>query len=91
LQAQGIDAEVRGQALLTTVEGAAIIPGMRPAVWILRTEQCARAQEIVARYQRGQPQDSSATAWECPRCHEPLDAPFTHCWQCGTARPGSAG
>jgi hypothetical protein len=88
LETHGIEAEVRGEALFTTVEAASVIPGAAPEVWVLRPAQVPQALEIVRRFSMGEAfPDSSGPTWRCPDCGEPHEPQFTSCWKCGAARP----
>jgi len=89
LQAQGIDSEVRGEALFTTVEAGSVIPGARPEVWVLDPSQAPQALEITDRFAKGEAlQGSSGPPWQCPACGESHESQFTSCWKCGSAQPG---
>jgi len=87
LQAGGIEAVVRGEALFTTVEAASVIPGATPEVWVLHAGQVMRAMAIIRRFQEGEAPTASGLGWICPECAETLEAQFTDCWNCGTPRP----
>jgi GNAT superfamily N-acetyltransferase len=88
LEASGIAAEVRGEALFTTIGGAATIPGAAPEVWIARADQLDRAREVLHLYVHGGGVPVAAGgAWRCPACGEVHEPQFTACWNCGTARP----
>lgn len=88
LDAAGIDADIRREALFTTMEGAAAVPGAQPEVWVLDPAQVERARELVGRYQRGEATpDPGAAAWNCPDCAEEHEPQFTSCWKCGAAMP----
>jgi GNAT superfamily N-acetyltransferase len=88
LEARGIAAEVRGEALFTTVGGAAIIPGAAPEVWIARTDQLTKARELLHRYVHdGTGAVSAGADWRCPACGEAHEPQFTACWNCGAAKP----
>jgi len=91
LQASGLEAEVRGEALFTTLEAASAIPGAQPEVWLLDPSQAPQAREVIQRYSQDEAGPaSSGPSWQCPQCVEVHEAQFTACWNCGTARPGSA-
>jgi hypothetical protein len=91
LRSHGIDAEVRGEALFTTVEAASVIPGAAPEVWVSNPDQVLQALDLVRRFSRGEalPQ-SSGPSWRCPACGETLEPQFTECWKCGAAKPSPA-
>ena len=88
LRSHGIDGEVRGEALFTTVEAASMIPGAAPEVWVSNPDQVPQALDLVRRFSKGEdlPQ-SSGPSWQCPKCCETLEPQFTECWKCGTAKP----
>lgn len=88
LQAHGIPAEVRGEALFTTLEASSVIPGAAPEVWVADPAQVLLALDLVRRFSRGVAlPGSSGPAWQCPKCSETLEAQFTECWRCSTAKP----
>lgn len=91
LEAQGIAAEVRGEALLTTVDAGALIPGAQPQVWVAPGPQVAQAQELVARYERGESLHGAGTpGWVCAGCGEVHEPQFASCWKCGAGKPAPA-
>ena len=91
LQTAGISSEVRGESLFTTVEGASVIPGMRPSVWILEDRQQEQAKAILANYTTGEGAPNySEGPWQCPRCGETHEPQFSACWNCGTSIPTHA-
>jgi len=91
LDAEGIGAEVRGEALFTTVEAASMIPGAQPEVWILDSSQAQAALELVSRFSRGDAIFPKETLpWACPECGEQHEPQFHACWKCGTAQPQRA-
>ncbi len=87
LEASGIAAEVRGEALFTTVGGAAIIPGASPEVWLADPGQLFQALEIVRRFSKGEALEAGGGVWSCPACGEAHEPQFTACWKCGADRP----
>jgi hypothetical protein len=90
LQADGLAAEVRGEALFTTLEAAAVIPGAQPEVWLLDPSRAPQAREIIQRYSQGEAGPvSEEPSWPCPVCDEIHEPQFTACWNCGTAKPDS--
>jgi len=90
MRSQGIEAEVRGEALFA-VNGAPAIASMRPSVWVPGPrEQVEQAEKILARYHGGSvPMPGSG--WTCPECGEAHEAQFTDCWHCGSAQPAQGG
>jgi hypothetical protein len=91
LEAQGIDAQVRGEALFGMRGEAPVTPDTLPSVWVLERSQAEEALTIIAAYRRGDGRASaSGQPWRCPRCGEELESQFTACWKCGSARPNGA-
>lgn len=89
LQARGIQAEVRGEALFTTLEAPAVIPGAAPEVWIADPTREAEARELVRLHVKGLAfPEGAGPAWQCPACGETHEAQFTACWKCDTVQPG---
>jgi len=80
LEEAGIPCEVREAALAAS---GFVGPGvmLAPSVWILRDEDVAAAEQVLA---PAQPARSSA--WTCPACRSENEAQFDACWSCGTAR-----
>lgn len=84
LRAEGIAAEVRGDALFALVGTGTQVPGVLPAVWILDPAQEERARARIASYfEDGQ---GAGGAWICA-CGESHEPQFTACWKCGKERP----
>ena len=91
LYAEGIDSEVRGEALFTTVEAASVIPGASPEVWISNPDQAPQALDLVRRFSKGEAMpEGSGPSWPCPTCGEIHESQFSECWQCGTSKPSPA-
>ena len=87
LEADGIETEVRGEALFGVRGEVPATPDTLPSVWVQDSE-VERARALVAAYERREdPPAVSWSEWRCPKCDESLDAQFTDCWQCGTSRP----
>ncbi len=58
-----------------------------PSIWVLRTSDLQRAEEIVAEYRRvkhSSPQRSDG--WKCRKCGEDHHGTFSTCWNCGSER-----
>jgi len=88
LHSHGIDSEVRGEALFTTVEASLVVPGASPEVWVLNPNQISQAMDLVRRFSKGETlSNSSGPSWQCPKCGETLEPQFTECWKCGTSKP----
>jgi len=88
LQADGIDSDVRGESLFTTVEGGTVIPGMRPSVWIFEDDQLDPSLKLIDSYVRGGILAGlEDRPWQCPECGEPHEPQFTACWKCESERP----
>jgi putative signal transducing protein len=73
LRSHGIDSEVRGEVLFTTVEAASMIPGASPEVWVLNSHQVPQAMDLIQRYSKGEALPGfSGQPWQCPKCGEAL-------------------
>ncbi len=89
LEASGIAALVRGEAVFGLRGEVPFTIDTLPTVWVLDDSAVPRARELVAEYvQRQQPGTPHGRPWKCPKCGEQLEPQFTDCWQCGTPRPG---
>lgn len=88
LDADGIESEVRREALFTTMKAAALIPDCLPEVWVCNDAQVPRALDLVSRYSKGEGMvPSDGLPWRCPTCREELEPQFTSCWNCSTTKP----
>lgn len=88
LEAEGIPSEVRGEALFTTVEAGAVLPGMRPSVWIHQDAQLAESMSLIEGYVRGgMLPGTEGSPWLCGSCGESHEPQFTSCWKCGAEAP----
>lgn len=56
-----------------------------PELWIQDDSRLTEALQIKQVW-RISPK-VAGNAWTCPSCGEKLEAQFTSCWKCGTARP----
>jgi hypothetical protein len=91
LEAEGIDAEVRGEALFGMRGEAPVTPDTLPSVWVPEDTQVEKALAVIDDYRRGDGQAAAADElWRCPRCGEEIESQFTVCWKCGSARPEGA-
>ena len=53
-----------------------------PEIWVLDPRDEQLAKSIIDENRRS----DCGESWRCPQCKELLEAQFTSCWQCGTAR-----
>lgn len=84
LHSHGIDAEVRGEYLTS---GWGELPVDVCSVWIVDEAQYAAAHALLTELlDRTHSPSSGADRWRCGACGEELEAQFTACWACGTAR-----
>lgn len=58
-----------------------------PELWVVDERQLELARSLLEAFEGDQDPSGVAPAWTCPGCGESVDAPFTDCWSCGTARP----
>ena len=87
LASQGIEAEIRGEALFGARGELPVTTETCPSVWVLDDSQLDRALALIAEHDRRErPSDSVGAPWRCPSCGEELEPQFTDCWRCGTAR-----
>lgn len=91
LEANGIAALVRGEALYGLRGETPFTTDTLPTVWVLDDSTAARARDLIAEYLQSDPGGTpDGRPWRCPKCGEKLEPQFTECWQCGTKRPGLA-
>ena len=53
-----------------------------PEIWVQDESRWAEAQALLKELQR-----PAWRLWVCRDCHERIDGPFEHCWNCGAAMP----
>ena len=80
LEAEGIETEVRNQALSSAM-GELPPAECQAEVWVLREEDAIRAMDVLRRPAPNGPN------WTCSDCGESSGPQFTQCWSCGAARP----
>jgi hypothetical protein len=87
LELEGIESEVRGEALFGALGQLAITADTLPSVWIQEDDQIEQAIRIISRYEQGFGSHVIiGKLWCCPKCGELLEPQFASCWQCGTNR-----
>jgi len=85
LESNGIETFMKNQF---GTSGAGELPFIEviPQLWVLNENDAGRARELIGelhdKLDTGQMQ-----AWTCPECGTRLEAAFTHCWKCSSARP----
>jgi hypothetical protein len=58
-----------------------------PELWVTNPADAPRAREIIEAYEaRREAQPPQQPPWKCPHCGEMIEAQFSECWKCGTAR-----
>jgi predicted RNA-binding Zn-ribbon protein involved in translation (DUF1610 family) len=90
LEAEGIVGTVQQGALETIFGEMAGNSETLPSVWV-RESDVDTARKIIEEFNRvGLPVGSTGSNWTCPGCGETLEAQFSSCWKCNTARTGSS-
>jgi hypothetical protein len=84
LESAGIACGINNE-ISATLSGGVPMSEAVPQLWIEDDSRLAEALEIKKDYLG--PQSVQGTPWTCPKCGEKLEAQFTTCWKCGTARP----
>jgi hypothetical protein len=85
LEAAGIGAEVRGEALWSARGGLPLTADTLPAVWVLDDARAAEALRLVAEYAAAPPQ-AAGPFWTCWACGERVEPQFAQCWRCDARR-----
>ena len=92
LEAEGIEAIVRGEHLSAIFGGIPIDKDSLPSVWIVDDADYDRAAALVEESsRRGAEEEAGAeesedAAWECPSCGEMVPGESYVCWCCGSSR-----
>ena len=58
-----------------------------PQLWVLNENDEKLARSLIKELSTSK----TGTAWRCPKCNEPQEPAFTHCWSCSTARSTESG
>jgi putative signal transducing protein len=89
LEAQGIQAEVRGAELFGLRGEVPMTEETSPSVWVREDSEAVKARAVVMQFQKGGvAEEAHGAPWRCPGCGETIEPQFTQCWQCGQVRPG---
>jgi len=89
LEAEGIAAVVRGEALFSVRGLTPVTADTLPSVWVLDPLDAARAIELIDAPPPGASSPARLDrAWRCPACNEYVGPEFTACWRCGATDPG---
>jgi hypothetical protein len=88
LEANDIEAEVRGEALFGGLGELPITTDCLPSVWLRDDREREKALAIIAAFEhRGGVTLAGDRSWSCRECGEEIDPQFTACWRCGVTRP----
>ena len=79
LEAEGIETEVRNQALSSAM-GELPPAECQAEVWVVKDEDAQRAFGVLRR------PAPSGPDWTCTGCGESSGPQFTQCWKCGETR-----
>jgi len=83
LSASGIACELHNRYLNGAL-GEIPAEQCAPELWLVDERDEMLARKLIAAASNGPAAD--APTWRCRQCNEVLEAQFTVCWQCGTAR-----
>lgn len=83
LEHHGIESFVKGEHLAAAAGGVAPIDAWLE-LWVVSEYQVWEAREILEEGMESS--DDPHETWMCPDCLEINEAPFSHCWKCGTER-----
>lgn len=91
LEAEGIEAIVRGEHLSAIFGGIPIDKDSLPSVWIADEAEYDRAMALVeetsrAAAEKAEPGEPGGEGWICPGCGERIDGRSLVCWSCGSER-----
>jgi len=84
LESNGIETFMKNQF---GTSGAGELPFVEviPQLWVLNEADVERAKGLIALVSTPD-ETEQPTPWQCPQCHTPQEAAFTHCWKCSSAR-----
>jgi hypothetical protein len=81
LSSAGITASVQ-RAYASSINGTIPPDQSLPEVWIDDAAQFDLATALLAEWH-----NAPHRTWACSVCHEIVEGPFEHCWNCGAAMP----
>jgi len=81
LEASGIPAEVRGDALWSARGELPVTADTLPTVWVLDDDRLSEARGVVQDYVT-RPPAAPGRPWRCRVCNEEIEPQFSHCWKC---------
>jgi hypothetical protein len=90
LEAEGIAAEVQGEALFSARGEVPVTPGTLPSVWVDDAQVTAALEILRDRAGEAQAGAGAEPPWLCPDCGETVEPQFSACWNCDAARPDPA-
>ena len=83
LESHGIKTFIRNQ-YGSSVMGEVPFVEVVPQLFVLEQKDVQRALALLKPALAG---TDSAGSWNCPECGADVEENFSHCWQCGSARP----
>lgn len=83
LEANGIEAIVRGEALFGARGLLPVSVETAPSVWV-DDAQFERARALIEAAE--QEREHLGPEWTCPACSEVVDAELNQCWRCSADR-----
>ena len=84
---KGIETKVLNQHATPAFPGVPLLDAT-PELWVVRDEDEATAEEVIARFESGEIRDElSREPWTCPQCGEVNEGQFTQCWRCAVGDP----
>ncbi len=87
LRSQGIDCEVRGEALFSAYGEIPMGDETAPHVWLLNPLQEKVARGAVKEFEASIDEAQREAPWICAHCGEHNEAQFGLCWSCSEAAP----
>jgi hypothetical protein len=86
LEAAGVSAEVRRDALFSTRGETPITFDTLPEVWVGDETDEAVVADVIREFE-SRPHAPSGPTWLCPVCGETNEPQFTACWKCSGPNP----
>ena len=85
LDQAGILSLIRNDATYADRDGSSIF---HPSLCVERDEDYEKAMKLLGEFHYAAPSD--LPEWHCAKCEADVPGNFDLCWQCGTAKEGSA-
>lgn len=86
LEQEGIACLLKNDDLVS-IMGEIPMVTIYPELWVVDSEIWPRAKLLLDSWMQEDLAEDGG--WNCPKCHEQVDAGFAACWNCSSPRPST--